>query len=164
MGKKKVDKVAYYRELMFRLTPLQVHNHFTDFETDPPMMLFLERFEAALEAKRMNGQLRMLNFTCAEKVSATILSIPEKRSASFFTCYEHLQARKRTLTLTRPSREEPLQFTVRTFAGTFLFLQWTTDTTVTLGHLISSVTVQYDHLTARSVGLIRGSFDPGCAV
>lgn len=32
------------------------------------MMEFLERFERALETKNMNGQLRMLNFTCAEKV------------------------------------------------------------------------------------------------
>ena len=52
------------------------------------MMLFLERFEAALEAKKMSGQLRMLNFACAEK------------------------ARKRVVILTRPSREEPLHFSL----------------------------------------------------
>lgn len=51
-----------------RVLLLWVHNHFTDFEMDPIMMEFLERFEHALEAKKMNGQLRMLNFTCAEKV------------------------------------------------------------------------------------------------
>ncbi len=77
-----------------------MHNHFTDFETDPAMMLFLERFESALESRGMSGQLRMLNFTCAEK------------------------ARRRTLTLTRPSREEELQFAVstRTMSHIFLFI------------------------------------------
>ena len=71
-----------------RVLLLWVHNHFTDFENDPIMMEFLERFEVALDVKKMNGQLRMLNFTCAEK------------------------ARKRTITLTRQSREEPLQFSL----------------------------------------------------
>ena len=51
------------------LFPLfQVHNHFPDFETDPVMMEYLEKFEAILEREKMNGQLRMLNFACAEKV------------------------------------------------------------------------------------------------
>jgi hypothetical protein len=49
------------------------------------MMDFVERFEACLEREKMHGQLRMLNFACAAK------------------------ARKRILTLTRPSRDEPLQ-------------------------------------------------------
>jgi hypothetical protein len=40
---------------------------------DPQMMEFLERFEIALEANKKNGQLRMLNFACAEKVSTLIL-------------------------------------------------------------------------------------------
>merc|ERR1719150_794267 len=52
------------------------------------MMEFLERFEAELEKAKMHGQLRMLNFACTAK------------------------ARKRTVTLTRPSREDPLQFHV----------------------------------------------------
>ena len=40
-----------------RVLLLWVHNHFTDFEMDPRMMEFLERFERALESKKMNGQL-----------------------------------------------------------------------------------------------------------
>ena len=35
---------------------------------DPLMMEFLEQFEMALESRQKNGQLRMLNFACAEKV------------------------------------------------------------------------------------------------
>jgi hypothetical protein len=46
----------------------QVHNHFPDFDTDPLMMEYLEKFEVILEREKMNGQLRMLNFACAEKV------------------------------------------------------------------------------------------------
>ena len=52
------------------------------------MMEFLEKFENSLEKEKMQGQLRMLNFACAAK------------------------ARKRTVTLTRPSRDEPLQFAI----------------------------------------------------
>ena len=52
------------------------------------MMEYLEKFEVILEKVKMNGQLRMLNFACAEK------------------------AKKRVITLTRPSRDEPLQFTL----------------------------------------------------
>ena len=62
---------------MTRVLLLWVNNHFTDFETDPSMMNFLEKFEGCLEAEKMQGQLRMLNFACAAK------------------------ARKRTVTLTR---------------------------------------------------------------
>ena len=76
------------RDKVTRVILLWVNNHFTDFETDPKMMEFLERFEAELEKSKMHGQLRMLNFACTAK------------------------ARKRTLTLTRSSREEPLQFYV----------------------------------------------------
>ena len=67
---------------------LWVNNHFTDFETDPAMMEQLERFEGALEREKMQGQLRMLNFACAAK------------------------ARRRTLTLTRPSRYNSITVTV----------------------------------------------------
>jgi Rap guanine nucleotide exchange factor 2 len=73
------------RDKVTRVLLLWVNNHFTDFETDPTMMEFLERFEAELEAAKMQGQLRMLNFACTAK------------------------ARKRTVTLTRPSRDDPLQ-------------------------------------------------------
>ena len=76
------------RDKVTRVVLLWVNNHFTDFETNPRMMDFLERFESELEKSKMHGQLRMLNFACTAK------------------------ARKRTVTLTRPSREEPLQFSV----------------------------------------------------
>ena len=76
------------RDKVTRVLLLWVNNHFTDFETDPSMMEFLERFEAELEKAKMHGQLRMLNFACTAK------------------------ARKRTVTLTRPSRDDPLQFQI----------------------------------------------------
>jgi Rap guanine nucleotide exchange factor 2 len=76
------------RDKVTRVLLLWVNNHFTDFETDPSMMDFLQKFEVCLEAEKMQGQLRMLNFACAAK------------------------ARKRTVTLTRPSRDEPLQFLI----------------------------------------------------
>ena len=66
------------RDKVTRVLLLWVNNHFTDFETEPSMMEFLERFEAELERAKMHGQLRMLNFACTAK------------------------ARKRTITLTRP--------------------------------------------------------------
>lgn len=69
-----------------RVLLLWVHNHFLDFESDPKMMEFLEEFETRLESNKMSGQLRMLNFACAEK------------------------AKQRTVTLTRPSRDENLHF------------------------------------------------------
>jgi Rap guanine nucleotide exchange factor 2 len=65
-GQKTFDRVT-------RVLLLWVHNHFTDFEMDPEMMLFLERFESALDAKKMNGQLRMLNFACAEKARRRVV-------------------------------------------------------------------------------------------
>ena len=40
---------------------------------DPLMMEFLEQFEMALESRQKNGQLRMLNFACAEKVKNNII-------------------------------------------------------------------------------------------
>merc|ERR1719507_1427198 len=76
------------RDRVTRVLLLWVNNHFTDFETEPSMMEFLERFEAELEAAKMQGQLRMLNFACTAK------------------------ARKRTVTLIRPSRDDPLQFNI----------------------------------------------------
>merc|ERR1719412_2880419 len=76
------------RDKVTRVLLLWVNNHFTDFETDPAMMEFLEKFETELEKAKMHGQLRMLNFACTAK------------------------ARKRTVTLTRPSRDDPLQFNI----------------------------------------------------
>lgn len=43
------------RDKVTRVLLLWVNNHFTDFETDPTMMEFLERFEAELESAKMQG-------------------------------------------------------------------------------------------------------------
>ncbi|XP_047738846.1 rap guanine nucleotide exchange factor 2 [Hyalella azteca] len=76
------------RNLVTRVVLLWVNNHFTDFEMDPVMMNFLEQFEEGLERSKMEGQLRLLDFACAAK------------------------ARSRTVTLTRPSRDEILHFSI----------------------------------------------------
>jgi Rap guanine nucleotide exchange factor 2 len=76
------------RDRVTRVVLLWVNSHFTDFEMDPEMMSFLEQFEAGLEKQPMLGQMRLLHIACAAK------------------------ARTRTLTLTRPSRDDPLQFNV----------------------------------------------------
>lgn len=52
------------------------------------MMNFLEQFEEGLEKEKMAGQLRLLDFACATK------------------------ARARTVTLTKPSRDEILHFSI----------------------------------------------------
>ena len=44
------------RDKVTRVLLLWVNNHFTDFETEPSMMEFLERFEAELEAAKMQGE------------------------------------------------------------------------------------------------------------
>ncbi|XP_026287919.1 rap guanine nucleotide exchange factor 2 isoform X4 [Frankliniella occidentalis] len=76
------------RDRVTRVVLLWVNNHFTDFETDPSMMDFLEMFEAGLEREKLLGQLRLLNIACAAK------------------------ARTRNVTLARPSRDEPLHFSI----------------------------------------------------
>ncbi|XP_049804195.1 rap guanine nucleotide exchange factor 2 isoform X2 [Schistocerca nitens] len=76
------------RDRVTRVVLLWVNNHFTDFETDPSMMEFLETFEQCLEREKMQGQLRLLNIACAAK------------------------ARTRNVTLARPSRDEVLQFSI----------------------------------------------------
>ncbi|KAK3863195.1 hypothetical protein Pcinc_031004 [Petrolisthes cinctipes] len=76
------------RDRVTRVVLLWVNNHFTDFEMDPNMMNFLEQFEEGLEREKMAGQLRLLDFACATK------------------------ARARTVTLTRPSRDEVLHFSI----------------------------------------------------
>ncbi|XP_037926120.1 rap guanine nucleotide exchange factor 2 isoform X3 [Hermetia illucens] len=76
------------RDRVTRVVLLWVNNHFTDFETDPQMMGFLETFESGLEKKNMFGQLRLLHIACAAK------------------------ARTRNVTLTRSSRDEDLHFTI----------------------------------------------------
>ncbi|XP_076766501.1 rap guanine nucleotide exchange factor 2 isoform X2 [Xylocopa sonorina] len=79
---------AQVRDRVARVVLLWVNNHFTDFETDPAMMEFLEAFETGLEREKMHGQQRLLNIACAAK------------------------ARTRNVTLARPSRDEVLHFSV----------------------------------------------------
>ncbi|XP_050430519.1 rap guanine nucleotide exchange factor 6 isoform X2 [Adelges cooleyi] len=76
------------RDRVTRVVLLWVNNHFTDFEMDPVMMEFVEKFEACLEENKMGGQLRLLNIACAAK------------------------ARTRCVTLARPSRDQVLHFSV----------------------------------------------------
>ncbi|PRD35235.1 UNVERIFIED_CONTAM: Rap guanine nucleotide exchange factor 2 [Trichonephila clavipes] len=76
----------HLRDKVTRVVLLWVNNHFTDFETDPEMMEFLETFEAGLEREKMQSQLRLLNIACATK------------------------ARNRTVTLARSTRDEVLHF------------------------------------------------------
>ncbi|XP_043271613.1 rap guanine nucleotide exchange factor 2-like isoform X3 [Venturia canescens] len=76
------------RDRVARVVLLWVNNHFTDFETDPTMMEFLEAFETGLEREKMQGQQRLLNIACAAK------------------------ARTRNVTLARPSRDEVLHFSI----------------------------------------------------
>lgn len=76
------------RDRVTRVVLLWVNNHFTDFESDPQMMKFLEVFEAELEKKNMLEQLHLLHIACAAK------------------------ARNRVVTLTRSSRDEDLHFKI----------------------------------------------------
>lgn len=50
------------RDRVTRVVLLWVNNHFTDFETDPAMMEFLETFEAGLEGEKMQGQVNNNTF------------------------------------------------------------------------------------------------------
>ncbi|XP_052036296.1 rap guanine nucleotide exchange factor 2 isoform X6 [Apodemus sylvaticus] len=74
------------RDKVTRVVLLWVNNHFNDFEGDPAMTRFLEEFENNLEREKMGGHLRLLNIACAAK------------------------AKRRLMTLTKPSRESPLPF------------------------------------------------------
>ncbi|KAG5898058.1 hypothetical protein JTB14_001764 [Gonioctena quinquepunctata] len=76
------------RDRVTRVVLLWVNNHFTDFETDPDMIEFLEVFEQGLENEKMDGQLKLLNIACAAK------------------------ARIRNVVLARPNRDEPLSFQI----------------------------------------------------
>uniref|UniRef100_A0A182NU44 Rap guanine nucleotide exchange factor 2 n=1 Tax=Anopheles dirus TaxID=7168 RepID=A0A182NU44_9DIPT len=71
-----------------RVVLLWVNNHFTDFDTDPQMMEFLEIFESALEKKNMLEQLRLLHV------------------------YAQHNARERNVTLARSARDEDLNFQI----------------------------------------------------
>ncbi|XP_063987673.1 rap guanine nucleotide exchange factor 2-like isoform X3 [Diachasmimorpha longicaudata] len=79
---------SHVRDRVARVVLLWVNNHFTDFETDPSMMEFLEAFESALEREKMLGQQRLLNIACGAK------------------------ARTRNVTLARPTRDEVLHFSI----------------------------------------------------
>ncbi|XP_043947130.1 rap guanine nucleotide exchange factor 2 isoform X2 [Drosophila biarmipes] len=81
-------KTQELRDRVTRVVLLWVNNHFTDFEADFEMMQFLEVFEALLERKKLLSQLRLLHIACAAK------------------------ARMRNCTLTRSSRDEPLNFCI----------------------------------------------------
>ncbi|XP_053559764.1 rap guanine nucleotide exchange factor 2 isoform X4 [Bombina bombina] len=74
------------RDKVTRVVLLWVNNHFNDFEGDLAMTRFLEEFENNLEQQKMGGHLRLLNIACAAK------------------------AKRRLITLTKPSREAPLPF------------------------------------------------------
>ncbi|XP_022902879.1 rap guanine nucleotide exchange factor 6 isoform X4 [Onthophagus taurus] len=76
------------RDRVTRVVLLWVNNHFTDFETDPDMIEFLETFEQGLENEKMSGQLRLLNIACAAK------------------------ARIRNIVLARSNRDESLNFEI----------------------------------------------------
>ncbi|XP_045464379.1 rap guanine nucleotide exchange factor 2 isoform X5 [Harmonia axyridis] len=79
---------ADVRDRVTRVVLLWVNNHFTDFETDPDMIEFLETFEQNLENEKMGGQLRLLHIACAAK------------------------ARIRNVVLARPSRDKDLNFQI----------------------------------------------------
>jgi hypothetical protein len=49
------------RDKVTRVVLLWVNNHFTDFETDPAMMDFLETFESLLEQSKMLSHVSPLN-------------------------------------------------------------------------------------------------------
>ena len=67
---------------------LWVNNHYADFEGDPFMETNMQRFEYLLEAKKMLGQLRLLNMACSAK------------------------SKQRIITLQRPSKESRLDFSI----------------------------------------------------
>ncbi|XP_067104168.1 rap guanine nucleotide exchange factor 2 [Osmerus mordax] len=76
------------RDKVTRVVLLWVNNHFNDFEGDHAMTHFLEEFENNLEREKMCGHLRLLNIACAAK------------------------AKPRLVTLTKPSREAMLAFSL----------------------------------------------------
>lgn len=71
-----------------RVVILWVNNYFTDFETDPQMMEFLEIFESELEKYSMLEELKLLHVAHTHK------------------------ARTRTITITRSARDESLHFKI----------------------------------------------------
>ena len=67
---------------------LWVNNHYADFEGDVYMETSMQRFEYLLEAKKMVGQLRLLNMACSAK------------------------SKPRIITLQRPSKDSRLDFSI----------------------------------------------------
>ncbi|XP_060784898.1 rap guanine nucleotide exchange factor 2-like [Neoarius graeffei] len=76
------------RDKVTQVVLLWVNKHFSDFEGDPEMMHFLTEFKNNLERQKMLGHLTLLNRACAAK------------------------AKLRVVTLTKPSRETPLAFSL----------------------------------------------------
>ncbi|XP_074649386.1 rap guanine nucleotide exchange factor 6-like isoform X2 [Tubulanus polymorphus] len=76
------------RDRVTRVVLLWVNEHFNDFESNPELGEFLEKFERLLEREKMGGQMRLLSIACAAK------------------------AKPRTVTLTRATRDEILHFSV----------------------------------------------------
>ncbi|XP_047125253.1 rap guanine nucleotide exchange factor 6 [Hydra vulgaris] len=63
------------KDKVTRVMLLWVNNHFSDFEGDVFMESCLERFEYLLEAKKMLGQLRLLNMACSAKSKPRIINL-----------------------------------------------------------------------------------------
>lgn len=76
------------KDKVTRVMLLWVNNHFSDFEGDGFMEASMERFEYLLEARKMVGQLRLLNMACSAK------------------------SKPRIITLQRPSKESRLDFSI----------------------------------------------------
>ncbi|KAK0398501.1 hypothetical protein QR680_002622 [Steinernema hermaphroditum] len=77
-----------HRDKVARIVLLWVNNHYNDFETDNEMLQLLEEFEQMLERDSMQSQQALLNIACSVK------------------------SRPRTITYTRPNREQGLSFSI----------------------------------------------------
>uniref|UniRef100_A0A1I7ZB16 PDZ domain-containing protein n=1 Tax=Steinernema glaseri TaxID=37863 RepID=A0A1I7ZB16_9BILA len=77
-----------HRDKVARIVLLWVNNHYNDFETDNEMLKLLEEFEQMLEREAMQSQQALLNIACSVK------------------------SRPRTITYTRPNREQGLSFSI----------------------------------------------------
>lgn len=132
---------AQVRDRVARVVLLWVNNHFTDFETDPAMMEFLEAFETCLEREKMQGQQRLLNIACAAK------------------------ARTRNVVLARPSRDEVLHFSILYEKGYGVFINKVEkkskaeDVGLKRGDQILEVNGQnFEHVNhAKALEILRGS-------
>ena len=80
-----------------RILLLWVNNHFTDFELDSEMMDLLDRFETKLEAAKMQGQLRMLNFACAAKARPRYIDTVVITKSLFCQCDQLIGGRNKVL-------------------------------------------------------------------